>query len=92
VSITCLLRGLPFFFCAAPRTPLRVLCIVALNTIHVLRHSRPLPRTRCKELAAFLDFEACTNTAWDGKRLCAAEYQALRRRLDKAGLGSWITE
>jgi hypothetical protein len=92
VSITCLLRDLPLFFCAAPGTPLRVLCIVALDTIHMLRHSQPLPRQRRKALATFLDFQACTNAAWDRKPLCAAEYQALRRRLEKAGLGSWIAE
>ena len=91
-SITCLLRGLPFFFCAAPATPLRVLCIIALDTIHVLRYSQPLSRQRRKELGAFLDFQACTNAMWDRKRLCAAEYQALRHRLEKAGLGVWITE
>jgi hypothetical protein len=71
---------------------LRVLCIVALDTIHVLRHWRPLSRQRRQELATFLDFQACTNAAWDRKDLCAAEYQALRRRLEKAGFGSWITE
>jgi hypothetical protein len=92
VSITCLIRDLPLFVAAAPMTPLRVLCIVALDTIHLLRHSQPLPRDRRTELATFLDFQACTNAAWDHKYLCAAEYQALRRRLENAGLGSWITE
>lgn len=92
VSLTSLLRGLPLFFCAAPGTPLRVLCIVALDTIHVLRHSRPLSRRRRTELATFLDFQACTNAVWDRKPLCVAEYQALRQRLETAGLESWITE
>jgi hypothetical protein len=92
VSITCLLRSLPLFLSAAPRTSLRVLCIVALDTIHVLRHSQPIPRQRRKELATFLDFQACTNAMWDRKRLCAAEYRALQRRLEKADLGMWMTE
>jgi hypothetical protein len=43
-------------------------------------------------LAAFLDFQACTNAVWDGKDLCAPEYRALRRRLERVGLGVWITE
>jgi hypothetical protein len=68
------------------------LCIAALDTIHVLRHSRPLRRERRKDLAAFLDFQACTNAAWDRKHLCAAEYQALRQRLENAGLGWWIAD
>ena len=92
VSITCLLRGLPLFFSATPRTPLRVLCIVALDTIHVLRHSQPLPRHTRKELAAFLDFQACTNAAWDGKPLCVVDYEALRRHLEESGLGLWVKE
>ena len=40
----------------------------------------------------FLDFEACTNAAWDHKDLCEAEYQAIRQRLEKAGLGLCIEE
>jgi hypothetical protein len=92
VSLACFLRGLPLFFCATPKTPLRVLCIIALDTMHVLRNARPLPRSRCKQLAAFLDFQACTNAVWDGKDLCAPEYRALRQQLDSVGLGPWITE
>jgi hypothetical protein len=91
-SLNCLLRGLPLFFRASPKTPLRVLCIIALDTLHVLRRSRPLPRERKQQLATFLDFQACANAAWDGKPLCAVEYEALRQRLETAGLGSWIAE
>jgi hypothetical protein len=91
-SVTCLLRGVPLLFSRAPGTPLRLLCIVALDTIHVLRNSQPLPRQRRREVAAFLDFQACANAEWDRKHLNAAEYQALRQRLEAAGLGSWITE
>ena len=92
VSIRCLVRGLPLFFCGAPATPLRVLCILALDTIHVLRRARPLCRQRRSELGMFLDFQACTNAAWDRKPLCAATHQALRLRLEQAGQESWITE
>jgi hypothetical protein len=92
VSITCLLRGVPLFFSPAPRTPLRVLCIVALDTIHVLRHAQPLSRQRRQELATLLDFQSCTNAVWDRKPLCAEEYQAQWQRLEKAGLGPWIAD
>jgi hypothetical protein len=92
VSVACFLGGLPLFFSATPRTPLRVLCVIALDTVHVLRHARPLPRRRCRQLAMFLDFQACTNAVWDGKDLCASEYRALRQGLERAGLGAWITE
>jgi hypothetical protein len=92
VSLACFLGGLPLFVCATPKTPLRVLCIIALDTVHVLRNARRLPRSRRKQLAAFLDFQACTNAVWDGKDLCAPEYRALRHRLERVGLGVWITE
>jgi len=92
VSHTCLLRSLPLFFNRSPGTPLRVLCIVAFDTIRVVRYGQPLSRQRRKELATFLDFQACTNAVWDRKPLGAAEYKALRHRLEKAGLGSWIQE
>jgi hypothetical protein len=88
--MTCLVRGLSLFFRASPRTPLRVLCIAALDTIRVLRYSRPLSRQERHELAALLDFQACTNAVWDRKQLCAAEYRALRQRLENAGLGAWV--
>jgi hypothetical protein len=91
VSITCLLRGLPLFFRTAPRTPLRALGIIALDTIHVVRRSQPLPRTTISKMAMFLDFEGCSNAAWDRKNLCEAEYQAIRQRLEQAGLG-WSIE
>lgn len=90
VSAACLLRGLPLFFRAAPKTPLRALGIIALDTLHVLRHARPLPRRRINELAMFLDLEGCTNALWDHKGLCAAEYLALRQQLMNAGLGACL--
>ena len=92
VSLACFLRGLPLFFSTTPRTPLRVLCIIALDTVHVLRDAAPLPRSRRKQLGAFLDFQAGTNAVWDGKVMCAPEYGALRQRLERDGLGVWITE
>jgi hypothetical protein len=91
VSLACFIRGLPLFFRATPGTPLRVLCIIALDTVHCLRNGRPLPRVRCAHLAAFLDFQACTNAFWDRKDLCVAQYRALQEELESAGLGMWIT-
>jgi hypothetical protein len=90
--VGCFLGGLPLFFRATPRTPLRALCVIALDTVHVLRNGRPLSRSRIQQLAAFLDFQACTNAVWDGKDLCASEYRALRQQLESTGLGVWMTE
>src|SRR5262245_35178921 len=83
----CLLRALPLFFRPSPGTPLRVLAIVALDTVHVLRTSRPLSRRRLEALAHVLDFQACTNAVWDGKELRAEERSAARHRWEDAGLG-----
>src|SRR4051812_23449264 len=92
LSLASLLRGLPLLFRPAPRTPLRVLCIVALDTVHRLRHSQPIPRHRIREIAAFLDFQASTNAAWDQKSLFGADYQAIREGLEKAGLGMRVEQ
>jgi hypothetical protein len=86
VAAACLLRGLPRFFRSEPRTPLRVLCIVALDTLHTLRDSRRMPRERITELAALLDFQACTNAFWDRKTFSETEYEAIRQTLENAGL------
>ena len=90
--VTCLLRAVPLFFRATPRTPLRVLAIVALDTLHVLRHAQPLTRKRIRELAWFIDFQGCANAAWDGKTLCEADYRSFQQQLVAAGLGVCIDE
>lgn len=92
VSLSCLLRGLPLLFAPAPATPLRVLCLVALDTLHVLRRGVPMPRRRRWNLAAVLDLQACANAEWDGKPLCAATCRRLRQRVEDAGLGAWMTD
>jgi hypothetical protein len=51
-----------------------------------------LPRRGISELATLLDFQACANAHWDRKALCEARYQAIRQRLEEAGLGSYIVE
>jgi hypothetical protein len=60
--------------------------------MQVLHGSRPLSRQRRDDLATFLDFQACTNRTWDRKPYCATECEELRRQLEKAGLGRWVTE
>lgn len=88
VAAACLIRGLPLFFSASPKTPLRLLGIVALDTLHVLRWSRPLPRPRVHALAAFLDLAGCANQQWDRKQPSAAECLGLMQQLRRAGLGA----
>jgi hypothetical protein len=86
----CLLRRVPFFFRARPGTPLRVLGIVALDTLHVLRTSHPMAARRARELALFLDFQGCANAAWDHKAMSREDYRAIQDQLEVAGLGACI--
>jgi hypothetical protein len=92
VSAACFLRSLPLFFGSAPRTPLRVLGIVAFDTLHVIRRSHWLPRDRVGHLVMFFDFAGLTNAALDHKALCDAEYSRLRDQLKGAGLGGTIDD
>jgi hypothetical protein len=87
IALSCLIRGLPLLFARRPRTPLRTLAIMALDTVHTLRHGRPMPRSRVFVLAQFLDFGACANADCDRKPLCQSEYAALRASLAAAGMG-----
>jgi hypothetical protein len=90
VAARCFLRHLPIFFREAPKTPLRVLGIIAFDTLHVLRHSRPLPPARVEALASFMDFEGCANAACDGKAFSEAEYHGILERLERAGFGACV--
>ena len=89
-ALRCFLRNLPRFFRASPKTPLRVLGIIALDTLRVLRTTRPLTQKGIGELAMVLDFLGCTNAAWDHKDLCRKEYETTRERLHRAGLDAHI--
>jgi hypothetical protein len=89
-AIVCLIRHAPRFFAAAPKTPLRVLGIVAFDTLHLHRGARVLPRARVEALAMFLDLEGFANASWDRKTVCEPEYAAVRLRLEQAGLGPLV--
>jgi hypothetical protein len=91
-SLASVVRSIPAFFRATPATPLRVLCIIALETIHLRRQSSAFTRRRREELAILLDFQACMNAAWDDKPHRPSEWQALRKRLEAGGLGMWVGE
>lgn len=90
MSAACFLRGVPHFFRAVPRTPLRALGIVAFDTLHVIRYRRWLPRERVRRLAMFFDFAGLANAACDGKDLSEADYRALHEQLRAAGLSRTI--
>jgi hypothetical protein len=92
IAVRSLVRGLPLFFSARPKTPLRVLCIMAFDTLHMLRHAKPLPMPKLKMLAALLDFAACANAAFDNKDCCRQECRVTLQLLEEAGIRSSVVE
>jgi hypothetical protein len=91
-AIISFLRVLPLFVSRRPGTPLRVLCIMAFDTVHVLRTSRRLSSRALKILAALLDYGACANDFFDGHDFSSQEYQATRRLLDRAAASVSVNE
>ncbi|MDA1232945.1 MAG: hypothetical protein O2856_19435, partial [Planctomycetota bacterium] len=71
---------------------MRVLCIMAFDTLHALRTSQRLPIQRIRNLAALLDFGACVNAAFDGKRFRPEEFRRTRQLLEDAGIRSAVDE
>ncbi len=61
-----------------PRSPLRVLCIAALDTLHALRHSKGLSGSSQTAVAALLDLGANANALFDAKGFCRDEHRATR--------------
>jgi hypothetical protein len=92
ISVTSLLRGLPLFLSARPKTPLRVLCVMAFDTLHMLRNSKRLPVPKLRMLSALLDFGACANAAFDHKNFCRKEFRATRQMLQDAGIRPAMVE
>jgi hypothetical protein len=90
ISIRSVRRCLPLFVSARPRTPLRVLCVMAFDALHQLRYSKPLPVATHRVLAALLDFGACTNAIFDDKEYSRKELELTRQILDEAGLHSIV--
>jgi hypothetical protein len=84
VAVRSALRALPLFVARAPRTPLRVLCVIALDVVHRQRHRAPMSRRNVGDLSAFLDFAACVNAEWDRKALRRADYAVLRTRFERS--------
>jgi hypothetical protein len=92
IAVRSLVRGLPLFVAARPKTPLRVLCIMAFDTLHILRTAKPLPLPTRRMLAALLDFGACANAALDHKDCCRDEWRLTLQLLDEAGIGSSVVD
>ncbi|HVX63292.1 MAG TPA: hypothetical protein VHC19_21905 [Pirellulales bacterium] len=92
VACRSIVRGLPLLATARPKTPLRVLCIMAFDALPMLRRGKPLPLSQRKVLAAWLDFAACANAAFDQKDYCRREFRRTLRMLQESGLSSSVVE
>lgn len=90
ISLTSFLRELPLFFAARPKTALRVLCLIAFDTLHAIHFSKRLSQRQIIVLAKFLDFAACMNAAADHKQVRWKECQSLRAEFDQAGLDAVV--
>lgn len=91
-SIASVLRGFPLLFAARPRTPLRVLCVMAFDTLYRLRNSMRMPAGKLVMLSSLLDCGGCVNAFYDKKSFCRKEYGTTRRLLQDAGLGELVDE
>ena len=77
IAVISMVRGLLLFLSGRPRTPLRVLCIMAFDTLHLLRSGKRLSTLELKVLAALLDFGACVNAAFDQKEVAGMSVVSL---------------
>ena len=80
IALASIIRNLPLFFFRRPRTPLRVLCIVAFDAVARMRSRWLSPRTKRAMIAA-VDLGACLNDFFDEGTLCRDEYRQTRRLL-----------
>jgi hypothetical protein len=92
IAAKSILRGMPLFMSARPKTPLRVLCIMAFDTLHALRKAKRLPARKLRILAALLDFAACANADLDHKNHCRHESRVALQLLEEAGIRSSVVE
>lgn len=92
IAAGSLARALWLWTSGSPKTPLRVLCIVAFDTLHALRNAKRLPAPRLKTLAALLDLAACANAAFDRKEWRRRECRIAIARLEEAGIRSTLVE
>ncbi len=84
-SLVSVLRGSLLLVSSRPGTPLRVLCVVAFDTLYALRSRRRLPMHRLRAVAGLLDLGACVNRFFDGKGFSRGEYRATRELARQAG-------
>lgn len=92
ISAVSLIRMMPLLVRERPKTPLRVLCLAAFDTLHFSRYSKRLTETQILTLATFLDLGASANTFFDDKYFDRVEYRATRQFLRATGRNSLVRQ
>jgi len=92
IAVISLARGQLLFFSERPKTPLRILCIVAFDTLRQLRGGKQLSALEIKTLATLLDFAASANAAFDHKKSRPDEYRLTLKWLQDAGFGQPLAD
>jgi hypothetical protein len=92
LALYCSLRSTPFFFSSTPKTPLRVLCVIAFDTHHLIQELKPLTRERIRLLATCLDLAADQNAVLDRKTFNRVKSRSNLERLEEAGFGLVLNE
>lgn len=87
-----LVRALPRLFARRPGTPLRVLCVIAFDTVHRLRYGRGLPRARLLRMATLLDYGALVNAQLDNKAVRLDSMESARQEADLLGMNALAGE
>lgn len=85
-------RNVLFLFAAHPKTALRVMCIMALDTLHIQRQGQPLSRGTRQRLAALLDYGASMNAKLDGKTAWSPEPAAMRSEQETGDAQTWMAD
>lgn len=81
-----LVRALPHLFARRPGTPLRVLCVIAFDTVHRLRYGRGLSSARVRRMATLLDYGALVNALLDNKSVRPGAMESARQEADRLGM------
>ena len=93
IAVVSIVRGLSLFMSARPKTPLRVLCIMAFDTLHMLRHAK-----RAADASNSECWQHCSISEPAPMRLsitrmcCRHECRATLQLLEEAGIRSSVVE
>lgn len=85
-------RSIPLLLSRRPRTPLRVLCIAAFDTIRCVKYRKRLSSHQMSSIAALLDLGALANDLWDDSRVQVTEFRHAFEELENLGWRELVDE